>query len=108
MTRAGNARVDEMLRRLSERDALSALLRGCAALRFLFFRLLPWLVFGRQFSAPLRGPSGLIGLTAARDSQSIRGDVFRDRRARRDVRPVADSNGCNQRGIASDEHFVPD
>src|SRR6266850_3105703 len=80
---------------------------GLAGLRFLFFRLLPWLLSGRQFAPTLRGPAGLIGLAAARDSQGIRGNVVGDRGARGDIRAIADSNRRNQSGIAPDKHFVP-
>src|SRR6267378_2914169 len=90
-----------------ERDALFSLLRGRASLRFLFFGVFPWLIFGRQFAAFFRGPAGLIGLAAARDPQSVRGDIFCDCRTRRDVCPIADSNGCDQRRIAPDERFIP-
>src|SRR6266404_1544175 len=81
---------------------------GLARLRFLCSRLLPWFLFGRQFAPALRGPACFISLTAARDSQGIRWDVFGDRGTRRDIRPIADSNRRNQRGIASDKNFVAD
>src|SRR6266436_10023148 len=80
---------------------------GLARPRFLFFRLLPWLLFGRQFAPALRGPAGFIGLTAACDSQGIRGNVVCDRGTRGDIRAIADSNRRNQRGIAPDKHFIP-
>src|SRR6267143_6111247 len=96
-----------MVRRAQKKDALFSLLRGCASLRLLFFRLFSWFIFGRQFAAFFRGPAGLIGLTAARDPQSVRGDIFCDCRTRRDVCPIADSNGCDQRRIAPDERFIP-
>src|SRR6266446_790934 len=81
---------------------------GLARPRFLFFRLLPWLLFGRQFAPALRGPAGFIGLTAACDSQGIRGNVVGDRGTRGDICAIADSNGGNQRGITSDKNFVAD
>src|SRR6266403_4280288 len=97
-----------MARRVSARKTLFSLLRGRTPLRFLFSRLLPWLGFGRQFAPTLRGPAGFIGLTAARDSQGIRGNVVCDRGTRGDIRAIADSNRRNQRGIASDKNFVAD
>src|SRR2546422_4257279 len=56
---------------------------GLARLRFLCSRLLPWFLFGRQFAPALRGPACFISLTAARDSQGIRWDVFGDRKSTR-------------------------
>src|SRR5437879_1907051 len=81
---------------------------GLARLRFLCSRLLPWFLFGRQFAPALRGPACFISLTAARDSQGIRWDVFGDRGTRGDIGAIADSNRGNQRGIASDKNFVAD
>src|SRR6267142_5300988 len=81
---------------------------GLARLRFPFFRLLPWLLFGRQFAPAPRGPAGFIGLTAACDSQGVRGNVVGDRGTRGDIGAIADSNGGNQRGITSDKNFVAD
>src|SRR6266852_8354278 len=99
---AGNAGMT-MVRRVSARKTLSSLLRGRAPLRFLFSRLFPWLGFRRQFAAPLRGPSGLVHLPAARDSQTICWYVVGDRGTRGDIRAVADSNRRNQSGIAPDK-----
>src|SRR6267378_350690 len=81
---------------------------GLARLRFLCSRLLPWLLFGRQFAPALRGPAGFISLTAACDSQGIRRNVVRDRGTRGDIGAIADSNGGNQRGVTSDKNFVAD
>src|SRR5260370_40249192 len=53
-------------------------------------------------------PAWFISLPAARDGQSIRGHIVGDRGARRDVGAVADSHRGDQRGIRSDENFVPD
>src|SRR6266850_1692265 len=97
-----------MVSRGPERDALFSLLRGCAPLRFLFFRLLPRLVFGRQFAPLLRGPAWLVHLAPTRDSQCIGRNIFGDRGTCGDVGASADSNGCNQSGITTDKNFVAD
>ena len=75
---------------------------------FDFFLRFVRFLCGRQFAPLSRGPAGLVDLAAARDSQSVGRNIFRDRRTRGDVRAIADAHGRHQRGIAADENFVPD
>src|SRR5712692_3422238 len=88
------------------KETLLSLLGCFASLRFL--RRLLWLLGSGKFTAFLRGPAGLVHLTAAGNSQSVRRHVFRDCRTCGDVGAITNPDGRHQRGVAADEDFVPD
>src|SRR6266571_4581813 len=86
---------------------LLALFRSAPGLALRSLRHTLWFLKGGQFAAFLRGPARFIDLAAARDSQSIRGDIFRNGRTRGDVSAVTHADGRHQRRVAADENLVP-
>src|ERR1700730_13622058 len=62
---------------------------------------------GRQFAALLRCPANFVHLAAASNSQRIRRNIFRDSRARSDIRAISHPYWRNKSRITPDKSFVP-
>src|SRR5579871_394481 len=76
--------------------------------RFLFCGFFWMLRGGGQLAVLFGGPARFGGLPAAPKAESIRRNVFRNRRSGGDISAVADSDGRNEDGIAADKDAIAD